>query len=46
MVISPDDASAQVMAVTKEQITQVANKITLDTIYFLKGTLKNEEGAQ
>ena len=44
---SPDDMAAGVASVTKEQVIEQAGKITLDTIYFLKGTLtQSEEGAE
>lgn len=41
---TPDDVIASVERVTKEKIIAAANKATLDTVYFLNGTLK--EGAE
>ena len=39
---TPDDVIASVERVTKEQIIAAANKATLDTVYFLNGTLKED----
>jgi Predicted Zn-dependent peptidases len=36
---SPEEAIDLINSVTKDDIIEVANKITLDTIYFLNGTL-------
>jgi Predicted Zn-dependent peptidases len=37
---TPEDAIKKLDLVTKEQIAEAAKKITLDTIYFLNGTMK------
>ena len=42
---SPDQAAADVLAVDAEGIKKAAQKVTLDTLYFLKGTAA-EEGEQ
>ena len=34
---SPEDLAARVEAVTREQVVQAAQKLALDTVYFLKG---------
>lgn len=39
----PDDVVESLKAVTREQIIEAANKVSLDTIYFLNGTLKGED---
>ncbi len=43
---SPEEAAEKIESVTKEQVTEMAKKVTLDTVYFLRGTLleKNEGG--
>ena len=38
----PDTVIGQLYAVSKEEIVAAANKVTLDTVYFLNGTLKGE----
>lgn len=38
----PDDVVARLQAVTRDEIIAAAKKSTLDTIYFLNGTLKGE----
>lgn len=35
---TPDDMVERIMNVTKDEIVKVANKVELDTIYFIKGT--------
>lgn len=40
---NPDDVVAMLRAVKREEIIAAANKSTVDTIYFLNGTLKGEE---
>jgi len=37
---SPEEAMEKLDLVTKEQIAEAAKKITLDTVYFLNGTMK------
>ncbi len=39
----PDDVVKSLEAVTREEIIAAANKASLDTIYFLNGTLKGDE---
>ncbi|MCI8387011.1 MAG: insulinase family protein [Clostridiales bacterium] len=39
----PDDVVARLSAVTRDEIIAAANKVSLDTIYFLNGTLKGED---
>jgi predicted Zn-dependent peptidase len=36
---TPEDAIAEITKVSKENITAAANNVTIDTIYFLKGTI-------
>ena len=40
---TPDSVIADIEGVTREQIIAAANKATLDTVYFLNGTLKGGE---
>ena len=40
---SPLDYSKRIEAVTKEDMVKAANTLTLDTVYFLNGTLPGEE---
>lgn len=40
---TPDSVAESLAAVTKEEIVAAANKVTLDTVYFLNGTLISEE---
>ncbi|MBQ3065344.1 MAG: insulinase family protein [Clostridia bacterium] len=40
---SPAEAAEQVRSCTKEQIVSCAKKLSLDTVYFLRGTLPDEE---
>jgi len=42
---SPEDAAAAIETVTAEDIANMAKRVTLDTIYFLNGTLKPDEGS-
>ena len=39
----PDDCIKEIRAVTKEQIIAAANKVELDTVYFLTGSGEYEE---
>lgn len=39
---TPDGVVESLMSVTKEEIVAAVNKATLDTVYFLNGTLKGE----
>lgn len=41
---SPAEAAELVKTVTKEDIMNIASKITLDTVYFMEPTLSEEEG--
>ena len=41
-VSTVDEAIENVRSVTKEQIVEAFSQITLDTVYFLKGSAKNE----
>ncbi len=43
---SPEDAAAALETVTAEEIAAMAKRVTLDTVYFLNGTLKAEEGSE
>ena len=36
--LTPEELVAQLEQVTREQVAQAAQKLELDTIYFLKGT--------
>jgi len=38
----PDSVAASFDAVTRDEIIAAANKVTLDTVYFLNGTLKGD----
>lgn len=40
---SPADAAKAVAKVTKEQLVEAAKRITLDTVYFMRGTLDSAE---
>lgn len=40
---TPEETAAQVMSVTKAQVAEAAQRLTLDTVYFLKGTLTDAE---
>jgi predicted Zn-dependent peptidase len=40
---SPEEAGEKIKTVTKDDIIEAANKVVLDTIYFMRGTLT--EGA-
>lgn len=44
--VSPEECRAGFAAVTAEEITQVANLLRTDTVYFLRGTLTNGEEAE
>lgn len=39
IVSSPEEAIELIDSVTKADVVEIANKITLDTVYFMKGTL-------
>lgn len=39
---TPDSVIADIEKVTKQEIVAAANKVTLDTVYFLNGTLKGD----
>lgn len=39
--MTPEDIISQIMAVTKQDIIECAKSTRLDTVYFLKGTLKD-----
>lgn len=39
---TPDDIAAALNAVTAEQVVEAAKHVTLDTVYFLKGTIEGE----
>ena len=41
---SLDTCRSQILNITKEEIVEVANRLILDTVYFLKGTLSGEGG--
>lgn len=41
---TPDDIVKAMNAVTAEQVVEAAKNVTLDTIYFMKGTLKGDDG--
>ncbi|MFA6948779.1 MAG: hypothetical protein WCQ72_07340, partial [Eubacteriales bacterium] len=43
LTTSPDEASELVRSVTYDDIAQIASKITLDTVYFMRGTLSGGE---
>ena len=40
---SPDEAAAAVIEVTRDQIAGMAERMSLDTVYFMRGTLKADE---
>lgn len=40
---TPDDRIAQIEAVTKEECSAVMKRLSVDVIYFLRGTLKEEK---
>lgn len=40
---TPDEAIAWINAVTREQVKEMANKLTLDAVFMLEGTDKGEE---
>lgn len=40
---TPDDIAAAMNAVTAEQVVEAARNVTLDTIFFLKGTAKGDD---
>ncbi|MGI6203252.1 MAG: EF-P 5-aminopentanol modification-associated protein YfmF [Eubacteriales bacterium] len=42
---SPEDAAAALQTVTAADIAEMAKRVTLDTVYFLNGTLKPDEGS-
>lgn len=44
--VSPEECRAGFAAVTAEEITQVANLLRVDTVYFLRGTLTSGEEAE
>ncbi|MDD6800719.1 MAG: pitrilysin family protein [Firmicutes bacterium] len=41
---SPEEAAENVMKITAEEVTKAAQKLTLDMVYFLKGTLLSDKG--
>lgn len=41
-IIDIDELGTKISAVTKEQVMEVAKKIELDTVFFLKGNVKGE----
>jgi predicted Zn-dependent peptidase len=45
-VKTPEEMIEEINKVTRENIIESAKKITLDTIYFLKGTLLNTENIE
>ena len=42
---SPEDAAASLETVTAADLAAMAKRVTLDTVYFLNGTLKAGEGS-
>ena len=40
---SPDETIEVVKNITKEEIVATANKVVLDTVYFLRGVMKGEQ---
>lgn len=42
---SPEDAAAALQTVTAADIAEMARRVSLDTVYFLNGTLKPDEGS-
>ncbi len=40
---TPEEAIAKLDCVTKEQVAQAAKDVTLDTVYFLNGTMAPAE---
>ena len=44
--VSPEECRAGFDAVTAQEVVQAANLLRTDTVYFLKGTLTNREGAE
>jgi len=43
---SPEEAAEKIKSTTKEEIAEVANGITLDTVYFMRGALNTEDGGE
>ena len=43
LIASPEESSEALLRLTKEDVMAVAAKITLDTVYFLRGTAEEEE---
>ncbi|MBQ1226128.1 MAG: insulinase family protein, partial [Clostridia bacterium] len=39
---SPEDVAEKILTVTKEELTMSASRLSVDTVYFLKGTLSAE----
>lgn len=42
---SPSEAALALAKVTREEIVQAARQVALDTVYFLKGTVKEPDGS-
>ncbi len=42
VICDPDEVVAGIESVTRDEIIAAANKVSLDTVYFLNGTLKGE----
>lgn len=42
-ILTPSDLAAQIRGVTREDVVNCANKVTLDTVYMLEGTGEAEE---
>jgi predicted Zn-dependent peptidase len=42
-ILPPEEAAMQIMQLTAEDVAAVAAKMSLDTVYFLKGTADQEE---
>lgn len=42
---SPEQTLEQIKKVTREDVVEAAKKVTLDTVYFMRGTLQQEDGS-